>query len=58
MEIRNEGLGKHAAVLQVVADQLRTLESTRKDDSLDQCSIAIEAVAAALIVAPSSVETL
>ena len=59
MEIRDECLGRHAAMLQAVAEQLRILELTRKDGSLDQCSFAIEAVAAALICAVSSpVETL
>lgn len=59
MEIQNEGLGRHAAVLQVVADQLRTLELTHEDGSLDQCTFAIEAVASALICTGlSPVETL
>jgi hypothetical protein len=59
MEIQDECLGRHAAVLQVVADQLRTLELTHEGGSLDQCTFAIEAVASALIVAGlSRVETL
>ena len=59
MEIQNECLGRHAAVLQVVADQLRTLELTNEDGSLDQCTFAIEAVASALICTElSPVDTL
>lgn len=59
MEIKDEYLGRHAALLQVIADQIRTLGSTHNTDSLEQYSSAIEAVAAALIcAAPSPVETL
>lgn len=59
MEIQDECLGRHAAVLQVVADQLRTLELTHEGGSLDQCTFAIEAVASALICAElSRAETL
>ena len=59
MEIKDEYLGRHAAVLQVIADQIRTLGSTHNTGSLEQYSSAIEAVAAALIcAAPSPVETL
>lgn len=49
MEIQDEYLGKHAAVLQVLADQLRTLESTGTVGPLEQYSVALESVAASLI---------
>ena len=59
MKIQDECLGRHAAVLHVVADQLRTLEATHEGGSLDQCTFAIEAVASALICAElSRAETL
>lgn len=51
MTQHDEGFARHAAVLQLVAEQLRGYDASSRGMRLEQCSLAIESVAAALICA-------
>ena len=46
-------LGRHAAVLQMVAEQLRSDNFSNETEALDACTDTIELVAAALLCSAS-----